>query len=358
MRRLIIAILCLLTLSAAVYGGNGKHYIIGFYNLENLFDCTHDEGKNDYQFLPEGTYKWTPEVYAAKLHNMAYAIQQMAIENGQYHAVLGVAEVENDHVLDDLVATPELAPAKFSYVHFESPDQRGIDVALLYRPDVFKVEATETIPFTFDSDIEFAMDAAQKKQFFTRDVLMVRGRIGREQFAFFVAHLPSRIGDKGEDLRCRGAEIIYARAKALSEEFPGIKIVVMGDMNDDPTDKSMTEYIHAKEYITELEKGEFFSPFLTMFKEGREDGFGTLEYHGAWNLFDIILVSESLVNAKGHSLRLLPTADNKPAAVFKRDFLTQQSGKFAGTPFRTMSYGEFINGYSDHYPTFIVIGKH
>ena len=344
----------ILLVAASCASAQKRAYIVGFYNLENLFDTVHDEGKNDYQFLPDGAYKWTPEVYQAKLHNMAHAIKRMAEENGRYHAVLGVAEVENDHVLDDLVATPELAPAGYRYVHFESPDQRGIDVALLYRPDVFKVEASETIPFTFDSDIEFTMDNAQKKQFFTRDVLMVRGKIGREEFAFFVAHLPSRIGDKGEDLRCRGAEIIYQRASALSAEFPGIKIVVMGDMNDDPTDRSMTEYLHSKENITELAKGEFFSPFISMFK----DGYGTLEYHGAWNLFDIILVSETLVNAKGHSFRLLPTAENKPAAVYKRDFLTQQSGKFAGTPFRTLSYGQFINGYSDHYPTYIVVGKH
>ena len=355
MRRTFLSALCLLALVCSCRQGNAGSdgRVIGFYNLENLFDTIHDEGKNDYQFLPEGDYHWTEDKYQAKLANMASAIKAMADENGQFHAVLGVAEVENDKVLDDLTACADLAPAGYRYVHYESPDQRGIDVALLYRPDCFRVLDSETIPYTFDSGISFEMDAEQQSQFFTRDVLMVRGELDGEPFAFFVAHLPSRIGDKGADLRCRGAEIIYERAQRLAAEYPGIKMVVMGDMNDDPTDLSMTDFMHAKGHPEEVSDGEFFSPFIPMLRKG----FGSLEYHGDWNIFDIIMVSSSLVNPEDGSYGIRAVADGEYATVFKRDFLTQQDGKFAGTPHRTLSYGEFINGYSDHYPTFIKISK-
>ena len=303
MKRTIVIIAALVLLAIPRNADAQKHrsYVIGFYNLENLFDTYHDEGKNDYEYLPDGANEWTEEKYAKKLRNMARVIADMKKDNGAWHAVLGVSEVENRHVLEDLVSEPAIAEANYQIVHYDSPDRRGVDCALFYRPQVFKYITSEAIPFTFeDSRIDWSQWTEEEKEAFrTRDVLMVRGTIDDEMFAFFVCHLPSRLGGKGADLRPRGAEIAYQRAMELQEEFPGINIVVMGDMNDNPTDVSMTDYLHGKEFIKDVTDEDFFDPFLSMLKAG----YSSLYYRGAGN------------------------------------------------------NGAFVNGYSDHYPTYIVIKK-
>lgn len=351
MKKAFYIILALILLLPSCMAKN-KSYVIGFYNLENLFDTYHDEGKNDYEFLPDGANNWTEEKYQKKLSNMAKVIRAMHDDNKAWHAVLGVSEVENRHVLEDLVSQPSIAEANYQIVHYDGPDRRGVDVAMLYRPDVLKVIESRSIPFTFDSkDIKFSLTKEEMDYFRTRDVLMVRGTIDGEMFAFFVAHLPSRLGGKGQDLRPRGAEIIYENASALMDKYPGIKIVVMGDMNDNPTDISMTEYMHGKESIGATADGDFFSPFTSMLKAG----YGSLAYRGAWNIYDIIMVNHSLATDKS-GLHIIPIVKNKYyGRIFHKDFMTQQDGPYAGTPFRTFSNGSFIGGYSDHYPTYIVI---
>ena len=356
-RSFIILTLFLMT-SSAFAGERRGEYVIGFYNLENLFDTTHDEGKNDYEFLPDGNNRWTVDKYQKKLSNMAHAIRAMRDENKAYHTILGVAEVENQHVLEDLVGEKEIADAHYRFVHYDSPDERGIDVALLYRPDKFKLLESRPIPYDFNSDdIKFEKTPDERAAFKTRDALMVRGTIDGEMFAFFVAHLPSRLGDKGADLRERGAEIIYTNAVALMKKYPGIKIVVMGDMNDNPTDESMTTYMQGRENLADVGPYDFFSPFISIYKSG----IGSLKYRSDWFIFDIIQVNYNLANAGRRSLKILPAGGDrqKPlyGRIFSAPFLTQQSGQYAGTPFRTFSNGAFINGYSDHYPTFIKIGK-
>ncbi len=337
-------------------GKNGKSYVIGFYNLENLFDTYHDEGKNDYEYLPDGANEWTEAKYAKKLQNMARVIDEMHKDNGAWHAVLGVSEIENRHVLEDLVAEPAIAEANFQIVHYDGPDRRGVDVGLLYRPEVFKVLASESIPFNFvNSRIDWsAWTQEEMDNFRTRDILMVRGTIDGEMFAFFVAHLPSRLGGKGADLRPRGAEIIYKRAMELQEEFPGIKIAVMGDMNDNPTDISMTEYLHGEEELDDVDDDDFFSPFLSMLKAG----YSSLYYRGEGNIFDIIMVNKAMALAPQGGFKIQPIVNGKYyGRVFSKPFMTNQTGQYAGTPFRTFSNGAFVNGYSDHYPTYIVIKK-
>ena len=349
----LIAGLVLGLLTAAPLSAQStRSYVIGFYNLENLFDTYHDEGKNDYEYLPEGANKWTEVKYRKKLHNMATVIQAMKEDNKVWHAVLGVSEIENRHVLEDLVSQPELLDANFQIVHYDGPDRRGVDVALLYRPSVFQVLDSRSIPYTFDSSIQFDMTEEEKADFRTRDILMVRGLLGGEMFAFFVAHLPSRVGGKGGDLRSRGAEIMYEESMKLMEEFPDIKIVAMGDMNDNPTDLSMVKYMRAKGNISEVGRKDFFSPFLPMLKAG----YGSLAYQGEWNIYDIIVVNHNLVDSPRGRLGIIPIIKNKYyGRVFHKPFMTQQEGDYKGTPFRTSSGGAFINGYSDHYPTYIVV---
>ena len=350
-----IAVALLLCMPASASKKMGKEYVIGFYNVENLFDIYDDPHTNDEEFLPDGKNEWTEDKYRIKLHNIASVIKAMAEENGRFHSVLGLAEVESARVLKDLVAQPEISKAGYKYVHKEGPDPRGIDVALLYNPKEFTYLDSESIPFSFDKDANVKMDIseADKRSFRTRDILMVHGKIAGEEFAFYVAHLPSRIGGKGTDTRCVGADIIYRHSQKMQKKYPGIKIVVMGDMNDDPINESQEVWLHGKEKIKEVTDKDFFSPFYVMLK----DGFGSLEYKGEWNIFDIILVNRNLAVAPEGGLRIQSNSRGYYGNIFKKDFLTQQSGRYKGTPFRTFSGGKFINGYSDHYPTYIVISK-
>ena len=295
MKRIIYTILALLLISVSAYAGGPKRYVLGFYNVENLFDTYHDDGKNDYEFLPDGKNKWTEPKYEKKLHNIATVIKAMADENKAFHTVLGLSEIENRHVLEDLVSQPEIEAANYQIVHYDG-----------------------------------------------------------EMFAFFVAHLPSRIGGKGQDLRSRGAEIIYEHSLELMKQYPGIKIMVMGDMNDNPTDESMVTYMHGKETIAEVGEQDFFSPFLSMLKAG----YGSLAYRGTWNIYDIILVNQAMANAPKGTLKIQPIVKKKYyGRIFSQPFMTQQEGQYKGTPFRTFSSGTFIGGYSDHYPTYIIVSN-
>lgn len=358
MKKLWMIVLTVL-LSVTVLFGQEKSakrdYVIGFYNLENLFDTYDDPAKHDEEFLPDGKNKWTEVKYQKKLHNMASVIRSMAEANGRFHTILGVSELENRLVLEDLVSQPEIAQANYQIVHYDGPDARGVDVALLYRPDQFTFLGSESIPFDFNSDrIEFTMSEENQKRFKTRDILMVHGTIDGEHFAFYVAHLPSRIGGKGWDLRSRGAEIIYNHSMVMMKKYPGIKIAVMGDMNDNPTDESMTTFLHGKEKPEQVGKEDYFSPFISMLKAG----YGTLAYQGVWNIYDIILVNENLLNAPEGGLKIRPVGKKGYYGVtYKRPFMITQKGQYKGTPFRTFSGGSFIGGYSDHFPTYIVISK-
>ena len=358
-KHIFLSVVFLIVAGIAVFGGNDagkkRNYVIGFCNLENLFDTYNDPVKNDEEFLPEGKNQWTDVKYRKKLHNMATVIRSMAQTNGRFHTILGVSEIENRLVLEDLVSQPEIASANYQIVHYDGPDARGVDVALLYRPDNFKLIDSESIPFDFNSGtIEFAMNEEEQKSFKTRDILMVHGLLDGEEFAVYVAHLPSRIGGKGWDLRSRGAEIIYSHAMQMEKRYPGIKIVVMGDMNDNPTDRSMAEFMHGREKPEQVGKEDFFSPFLSMLKAG----YGSLAYQGVWNIYDIILVNEALLNAPDGGVKIRPVGKKGfYGVIFKKPFMITQSGQYKGTPFRTFSSGAFIGGYSDHFPTFIVIGK-
>lgn len=351
---IVAALLILMSLSASAQKTQ-QNYVIGFYNLENLFDIYDDPVKNDNEFLPEGKNKWTQAKYEKKLHNMAKVIRSMADNNKRWHTILGISEIENRLVIEDLVSQPEIADANYQIVHYDSPDRRGVDVALLYKPDQFTYLDSESIPFDFNSDIDFS--DTDTSYFKTRDILMVHGLIAGEHFAFYVAHLPSRIGGKGGNLRSRGAEIIYNHSREMEAKYPGIKIVAMGDMNDNPTDDSMAKYLHGQERLENVTPTEFYSPYISMLKAG----YGSLCYQGVWSIYDLELVNYNLAHAPDGGLKIQPVTKNHGkeyyGVVFKRPWMTTQKGQYKGYPFRTFSNGAFVGGYSDHYPTYIVIGK-
>lgn len=351
---IVAALLLLMSLSTSAQKTQ-QNYVIGFYNLENLFDIYDDPVKNDSEFLPEGKNKWTQAKYEKKLHNMAKVIRSMADNNKRWHTILGISEIENRLVIEDLVSQPEIADANYQIVHYDSPDRRGVDVALLYKPDQFTYLDSESIPFDFNSDIDFS--DTDTSYFKTRDILMVHGLIAGEHFAFYVAHLPSRVGGKGGNLRSRGAEIIYNHSREMEAKYPGIKIVAMGDMNDNPTDDSMAKYLHGQERLENVTPTEFFSPYISMLKAG----YGSLCYQGVWSIYDLELVNYNLAHAPDGGLKIQPVTKNHGkeyyGVVFKRPWMTTQKGQYKGYPFRTFSNGAFVGGYSDHYPTYIVIGK-
>lgn len=351
---IVAALLLLMSLSASAQKTQ-QNYVIGFYNLENLFDIYDDPVKNDSEFLPEGKNKWTQAKYEKKLHNMAKVIRSMADNNKRWHTILGISEIENRLVIEDLVSQPEIADANYQIVHYDSPDRRGVDVALLYKPDQFTYLDSESIPFDFNSDIDFS--DTDTSYFKTRDILMVHGLIAGEHFAFYVAHLPSRVGGKGGNLRSRGAEIIYNHSREMEAKYPGIKIVAMGDMNDNPTDDSMAKYLHGQERLENVTPTEFYSPYISMLKAG----YGSLCYQGVWSIYDLELVNYNLAHAPNGGLKIQPVTKNHGkeyyGVVFKRPWMTTQKGQYKGYPFRTFSNGAFVGGYSDHYPTYIVIGK-
>lgn len=353
MKRILTIIAALLLVSGSALAQ--KSYVIGFYNLENLFDIYDDPAKNDEEFLPEGKNKWTAWKYRAKVHNMARVIRAMRDDNNQYHTILGISEIENRLVIEDLVSDPQIADANYQIVHYDGPDRRGVDVALLYDPAKFKYLSSESIPFTFrDSKVKITLDEAAQKNFRTRDILMVHGTIEGEHFAFYVTHLPSRLGGKGSDLRSRGAEIIYNHAMQMTKKYPGIKIAVMGDMNDNPTDDSQKVWLHGKATIGELTPSDFFDPFEKLLA----DGYGSLAYRGEWNIYDIVQVNYNMAVAPRGGLKLQPVhKKGYYGHIYHQPFMTQQSGQYKGTPFRTFSNGAFIGGYSDHYPTFVKISK-
>ncbi|HAW63911.1 MAG TPA: nuclease, partial [Alistipes sp.] len=316
-----------------------------FYNFENLFDTINDPEILDEEFTPDGPKKWNSVKYNKKIGNLERVLFDIAALDKNYPAVIGVSEVENRSVLEDVIATPKLAPANYRIVHYDSPDARGVDVAFFYRPDVFELEGSAPIPFTMEGLPNFK----------TRDIVTMWGTIEGEPFYFMVAHWPSRLGGKEASApkRERAAEIMRRAADSVLRLDPATKVVMMGDFNDDATDDSITEVLGAKGDIRKLEPGDYYNPFINVLKAG----YGTLAYQDAWNLFDNIVVSENLVAGDGLKIRKASPKARFYGNIFSRPYMIQQEGQYKGYPLRTFVGNNFQGGYSDHFPVYIYIGK-
>lgn len=319
-------------------------YGIGFYNQENLFDTCHDEGKRDYDFLPTGSYKWNAMKYNHKLNNMSRALADMGTDvlPNIGCAIIGLAEVENSKALDDLIAQPALSARNYQYVHIEGPDRRGIDCALLYNPSLFSVKNTRLVPYVQ----KLKKDSA----FYTRGFLTVSGTLADENVAVIVCHLPSRFSESF--YRELGAEQVKAIKDSLLNDDPNCKVFVMGDMNDDPIDKSMAGILKGKANIKDVNEGDMYNPWYNILVK---EGVGTLLYQGSWNLFDQILVTPNLLNKDDKKdFSSLKFWKNQ---IFKRDYLFQTEGKYKGSPKRTTAGGVWLDGYSDHLPVVVYLVK-
>ena len=315
---------------------------IGFYNLENLFDTINDPLINDEEFLPTGSKLYSGKVYLDKLKNLSEVISQLGIEETPDGvAMLGVAEIENRSVLEDLIIQPKLKNRKYKIVHYDSPDARGIDVGLLYNPAYFKVieSGALNVPLKNPDGTPYA----------TRDVLWVFGLFRGEPMHVFVNHWPSRRG--GEEASAPGRALAAGVAKAKIDSIrvnnPDAKIVLMGDLNDDPLSPSVTEVIKAKGDSVQIGRDEMFNPWTNYYKKG----IGTLAYNDAWNLFDQIMIAPSFLSQNQSGFFF------QKAVIFNRPYLVQKSGKYKGYPLRTYDFDIYMSGYSDHFPVYVVLLK-
>lgn len=344
-RKLIITIV--LVSALAVCFAQKPHKIM-FYNMENFFDTINDPETNDEEFLPDGAKRWNSVKYNKKLHNMERVLFDIAAMDRNYPIVIGVSEIENRSVLEDIVSTPKLRPANYGICHYDSPDLRGVDVAFLYRPDVFKLEGSENVPIRIESLPDFR----------TRGIVTMWGTINGEPFFFMVSHWPSRLGGQQASAFKRNAVARQMRAIADSvlKVNPATKIVAMGDFNDDPTDESVEVYLGAKTSLKKLQPGDFYTPFADMLKAG----LGTLAYRDTWNLFDNIVLTENLACGTTGKLRIVKDPNKKTkyyGNIFKPSYLIQKEGQFKGYPLRSFVGNNFQGGFSDHLPVFIYIDK-
>ena len=287
----------------------------------------------------EGLLKWDGKKYWSKINNMAYAISKMAGKTTPMGpAIIGVSEIENKSVLDDLVKNEQIRKWQLQVVHHDSPDRRGVDVGLLYNPRFFKVLNVTNHFLSIEDNPNFR----------TRDQMCVTGLLAGEKVSIIVNHWPSRSGgeERSRYLREAAAALSKHIADSLWNDDPNQGIIVMGDLNDDPFNKSCAEVLGAKKEKKDVGEHGFYNPFWKTL----DKGIGSLAYRGAWNLFDQIIISGNLIDGKS----ALKYWKNE---VLNRDFLTNQDGQYKGYPFRTFSSGAFLNGYSDHYPTQVFFTK-
>jgi len=343
--------LCLMIIAAsnnvfAQQSSNRTFFRIAFYNVENLFDCRDDSTKLDNEFLPEGNYHWTPARYYDKLNKIARVI--VALGEWETPEIVGLCEIENRFVLDELLAKTPLSRANYRIIHKESPDRRGIDVALLYRSDEF-------VPLVYRTfNISFVDDTART----TRDILYVKGTVaGSDTLHIFVNHWPSKYGGQfsSEPLRIETALVLRKAIDSIQISSPLAKIIVMGDFNDESTDLSITQHLAATSNFNALAPQNLYN--LAAYHQ-QHNSYGSLKYQGKWSLIDQFIVSGSLLNPSN-------TLSDKPIYLQPSDFyifnpayLLENDEATAGErPFRTFNGYTYNGGFSDHLPVFINLRK-
>lgn len=314
-----------------------ERFKIMSYNVENLFDIENDSLTNDNQFTPTGDYYWTYNKYKKKLADIAKVIT--AVGEWEAPALVGLCEIENRKVLFDLVKNSPLEVQNYSFVHKESPDDRGIDVALLYKKDKFKLIKKEFISIKYPN----------KPNTRTRDILFATGIIPTGDTLYvFVNHWPSRIGGEleSESKRMYVASVLRNKIDSLFKSVEEPKIVIMGDFNDFPDNKSISRELKALKLLEGIEDEELYNLYSVIQEKGEV---GTYKMAGEWNVLDQIIVSGALLNKENN---IFTTQDD--AHVFSADFLLQNDEKNLGKrPFRTYQGLKYWGGISDHLPVFV-----
>ncbi len=349
-----------------VANAQSKKYIIhtvAFYNFENLFDTINDPVTHDEEWTPKGSQKWTYDKYKQKLNNLARVLAEIgSLENPDSPTFIGGCEIENRGVLEDLVKEPKIIDKDYGIIHFDSPDKRGIDVALLYQKKKFQPTSFSNIPLYIykkvnsqtQEVIEKTEDITDDKpqvngknyRVYTRDQLLVTGFLDGEEIHIIVNHWPSRSGGEKKSSPYREAAGLLNRKiiDSLQRINPIAKIITMGDLNDGPYNKSVKIGLGAKVKKATVPEFGIYNPFEEMAKKG----LGTIAHRDAWDIFDQILVTQSLLSIDFTSFRYWK------AGIYNKSFLIQNSGQFKGYPLRH-SASEI--GFSDHFPVYIYLIK-
>ena len=309
-----------------------KRYCFAFYNIENLFDIYNDKLKHDSDFTENSEMRWTLKRYKNKIKKISYAISQIGIaETQDLPAIVGLAEVENKQVLNDLIQADALANENYKYVHFDSKDERGIDVALLYNSEKFEVIHAEVKAIVFEEangDVDY-----------TRDILHVYGKFMGEKLDVLVNHWPSKRSDNENGTkRLEVSNLVSETVRSIRSKNEQAKIIIMGDFNDDPSSESVKNLVN---------NNQLYNPMDTLLSIDR----GTTVHRGEWNLFDQIILSINCFERKKNSLKF------DTANIFDPEFLKQQEGDYKGTPYRTYVGKSYKGGYSDHFPVYSIFKK-
>jgi predicted extracellular nuclease len=311
---------------------SGKRLAVAFYNCENFFDTQDNPLKDDDEFTPGGKYKYTERIYRQKLHNIARVVKGMGDPKGL--AMIGLAEVENSKVLKDLVNEPQIAARKYKYVWYDGPDPRGINVALIYDPVMFRLINSKPVSINI---------AGTGGKVVTRDALQATGVLSGDTVTVLVNHWPSRRGGDGASApkRIIAANVNKNVAEGLWKKNSNATIIVMGDLNDNPDDESVTKTLGAVADKKLVAKKGFYNPYAAIYSNGG----GTEVYRKKWNLYDQIIVSGSLVQCKNLCF--------DKAEVFKPDYIIDKYKGKEGEPYRSFKGTYWINGYSDHFPVIV-----
>ncbi len=317
---------------------------IAFYNLENLFDTENDPLTYDDDRTPDGKDHWTEEIYQDKLKNMAKVMAEIGADvSGNTPTIIGVCETENRKVLEDLVNQETLVEEDYGIIQFDSPDRRGIDVALLYKKKLFTpthYKAKELLIYD-DND--------KSKRVFTRDQLVVSGMLDGEKIHLIVNHWPSRSGGekRSRSKRIKAAKLNRQIIDSIFSDEPYAKIITMGDFNDDPTSPSVKDHLNAQRESNGMQMRELFNPMEDLAKQG----YGSLAYRDSWNLFDQIIISTELTKKDFSSYRFYK------AGIYNKTYLVNAHGRYKGYPYRSFASGSYTGGYSDHFPVYIYLVK-
>jgi len=320
-----------------------KFHTVAFYNVENLFDTINDVNKNDEASPIMEIEKGRTEIYNKKLKNLSKVISEIGYsETNSFPTIVGLSEVENKTVIEDLINTGKLKDGNYGISHFDSPDARGIDVALIYRKEFFKVLNEKNHKLILNDDTSGEI-------IFTRDQLVVDGLLEGDRYFLIINHWPSRYGGelRSRPFRNKAAKLNIEIIDSLNSTHKNPKIITMGDFNDDPKNESIKDILNSKNYQLNLNDNDLYNPYENMHTEG----IGTLVYRGYWNLFDQIIISGSLLNKSSKAFSFYNSF------IFKEKYLINQDGNYKGYPFRSFAGGRYLDGYSDHLPVYILLIK-